>query len=547
MSNNTSYIQVLEPIKLGDYNTNVAISNADWQYNASNYSGSGVATQTAVYSKTLPEIGNGTYITNSYDGSLQNVIWYSINHKYYSQPYNPNGSNEHFTTNTEKRLFYSASVISIPYAYTGEKLNPGSITITTPTYTLTDDSNGNLRNNAISTASFVSSSYLKAYWGFNDVYKQIANNLGLLSGEIIWTQQNYVDDFFFENQKSVVSNVTFETGITSASIATGISANFNGTTSYIKTPYNEKQFVYNKNDDFAISTWIKTPNSQSIVGTDSVILISKRGSERVLKSSLTVASYSDDLRAITSYPWDLSIGTSGSSYPGRIVARRSDGLMSTTITSSIVTDNSWHHIVYQKTGSNLQLYVDGTIISSGSDNLNDHPVNRSNVYFGALNENMSNAYSGSLDEIRFYSKALTQNEITVLSNPTTAYQTNIVGNVFYSSGTIVASSPYSQYNSLATSNWSASFQSTHRVYESQVLVRISKDKFNRTNNPSAANFVLNETPTYIDALLTGSLTPYITTIGLYNETGDLLAIGKLARPLQKRNDVNTNILIRWDF
>ena len=276
-------------------------------------------------------------------------------------------------------------------------------------------------------------------------------------------------------------------------------------------------------------------------------MISKRGSERVLKSSLTVASYSDDLRAITSYPWDLSIGTSGSSYPGRIVARRSDGLMSTTITSSIVTDNSWHHIVYQKTGSNLQLYVDGTIISSGSDNLNDHPVNRSNVYFGALNENMSNAYSGSLDEIRFYSKALTQNEITVLSNPTTAYQTNIVGNVFYSSGTIVASSPYSQYNSLATSNWSASFQSTHRVYESQVLVRISKDKFNRTNNPSAANFVLNETPTYIDALVTGSLTPYITTIGLYNETGDLLAIGKLARPLQKRNDVNTNILIRWDF
>lgn len=547
MSNNTSYVQVLEPIKRIDYNTNVAISNADWQYNASNYSGSGIAAQTAVYSKLLPEIGNGTYITNSYDGSSQNVIWYSINHKYYNQPYSPNESNEHFTTNTEKRLFYSASVIAIPYAYTGEKLNPGSIVITTPTYTLTDDGVGNLRNNAISTASFVSSSYLRAYWGFNDAYKQITNNLGTLSGEIVWTQQGYVEDFFFENQKSTVSNVKFETGITSASVATGISANFNGISSYIKTPYNEKQFVYSKDDDFAVSVWVKASNSQSIAGINSVTLIGKRGSERVLKSSLTTVSYSDDLRTINSYPWDLSIGTSGSSYPGRIVASRSDGLKSTTITSSIITDNNWHHVIYQKTGSNLQLYIDGTVVNSGSDNLNDHPNNRSNVYFGALNENMSNAYSGSLDEIRFYSKGLTQSEINALSNPTTAYQTNVVGNVFYRSGTIVTSSPYSQYNSLTTSNWTASFQSTHRVYESQVLVRISKDKFNRTNNPSAAKFALNETPQFIDAMITGSLTPYITTIGLYNDLGQLLAIGKLARPLQKRSDIDTNILIRWDF
>jgi hypothetical protein len=48
-------------------------------------------------------------------------------------------------------------------------------------------------------------------------------------------------------------------------------------------------------------------------------------------------------------------------------------------------------------------------------------------------------------------------------------------------------------------------------------------------------------------MISGSLTPYITTVGLYNDTGDLVAIGKLARPLQKRSDIDTNILIRWDF
>jgi hypothetical protein len=545
MSNNTSYIQVLEPIKLGDYNTNVSIANADWSYNASNYSGSGIAFQTAVYSKTLPEIGNGTYITNSYDGSLQNLIWYHINHKYYNNPYVASQTFEHHTNDSEKRLFYSASVFSIPYAYTGEKLNPGSVTITTPSFTLTDDGVGNLRNAAISTSSFVSNDYLKAYWSFDDAYKKINNNFGTITDTIEWTSNNLVGSFFLSNQISTVNNVNFQPGLTSASINTGICAQFDGTSSYIKTLYQQKQFDYDKDDDFAISTWVKCSNSQSISELDAAILISMRGSDRTLQSSLTNLTYNTELRTITSYPWDISIGAIGSSYPGRIVARRSDGLYSTTITSSIVTDNNWHHILYQKTGSNLQLYVDGTAMQTTTDNLIDNPVNRSNVYFGALNEYSSGSFNGSLDEIRIYNKALTQTEINALSNPTTAYQTNVVGNVFYRSGMIVTSSPFSQYNSL--SNWTISFQSTHRVYESQVLVRISKDKFNRTNNPSATDFILRDAPRYIGEMISGSLTPYITTVGLYNDTGDLVAIGKLARPLQKRSDIDTNILIRWDF
>jgi len=545
MSNNTSYIQVLEPIKHTDYNTNVSIANANWSYNASNYSGSGIAVQTAVYSKTLPEVGNNTYITNSYDGSLQNLIWYYINHKYYNNPYVAGQTFEHYTNDTEKRLFYSASVISIPYAYTGEKLNPGSVTIYTPSFTLTDDGIGNLRNNAISTSSFVSTNYLKAYWSFDDVYRKINNNFGTLTNTIEWTSDNLIGSLFFPNQVSTVNNVNFQPGLTSASISTGICAQFNGTSSYIKTSYQSNQFEYDKDDDFAISTWVKCANSQSISGLDAAILISMRGSERTLQSSLDNVIYNDELRNITSYPWDISIGASGSNWPGRIVARRSDGLRATTITSSIVTDNNWHHVLYQKTGSNLQLYVDGTAMQATTDNLIDNPVNRSNVYFGALNETSTGSFNGSLDEIRIYSKALTQAEINTLSNPTTAYQTNVVGNVFYRSGTIITSSPFSQYNSLT--NWTASFQSTHRIYESQVLVRISKDKFNRTNNPSATDFALRDTPKFIDEMISGSLTPYITTIGLYNDTGDLVAISKLAKPLQKRSDIDTNILIRWDF
>ena len=41
--------------------------------------------------------------------------------------------------------------------------------------------------------------------------------------------------------------------------------------------------------------------------------------------------------------------------------------------------------------------------------------------------------------------------------------------------------------------------------------------------------------------------PYITTIGLYDNAGQLLAIGKLAQPIQTRSDVDMNFLIRLDL
>jgi hypothetical protein len=50
----------------------------------------------------------------------------------------------------------------------------------------------------------------------------------------------------------------------------------------------------------------------------------------------------------------------------------------------------------------------------------------------------------------------------------------------------------------------------------------------------------------IDEMLSGSLTPYITTIGLYNETNELIAVAKLGAPLQKRTDIDTTIIVKWD-
>ena len=40
--------------------------------------------------------------------------------------------------------------------------------------------------------------------------------------------------------------------------------------------------------------------------------------------------------------------------------------------------------------------------------------------------------------------------------------------------------------------------------------------------------------------------PYVTTVGLYNDNFELLAVGKLAKPLPTSRTTDTTILINFD-
>jgi hypothetical protein len=53
--------------------------------------------------------------------------------------------------------------------------------------------------------------------------------------------------------------------------------------------------------------------------------------------------------------------------------------------------------------------------------------------------------------------------------------------------------------------------------------------------------------TYLSFVTGSDFKPYITTIGLYNDVGQLLAVGKLGQPIRKRSDIDTNILMRIDL
>ena len=47
--------------------------------------------------------------------------------------------------------------------------------------------------------------------------------------------------------------------------------------------------------------------------------------------------------------------------------------------------------------------------------------------------------------------------------------------------------------------------------------------------------------------VSGTLKPYITTIGLYDKQSRMVATAKLSTPVQKLDDVDMNFIVRWDY
>ena len=84
-----------------------------------------------------------------------------------------------------------------------------------------------------------------------------------------------------------------------------------------------------------------------------------------------------------------------------------------------------------------------------------------------------------------------------------------------------------------------SFNSKFTIYEHTAICTLDKGEFNFTTNQT-----MNEE--LFDNLTEGNLTPYITTIGLYNSNGDLIAIGKLPRPLKRAPEVDQTFIIKFD-
>jgi hypothetical protein len=99
---------------------------------------------------------------------------------------------------------------------------------------------------------------------------------------------------------------------------------------------------------------------------------------------------------------------------------------------------------------------------------------------------------------------------------------------------------------ITTPNITCSFESTVTIYETQYKCTIRQNEFNFSQNPSLISGSSNSG--VISSFATGSyFDPYITTVGLYNNNKELLAVAKLAQPLPLSSVTDTSILVNLDL
>lgn len=167
-----------------------------------------------------------------------------------------------------------------------------------------------------------------------------------------------------------------------------------------------------------------------------------------------------------------------------------------------------------------------------------------------------------------------------------------IGNVFYSQGLIVITKTTGP-DTYDFNEFNLEFKSTVTIYEHEFLLTVESGEFNTSTNPTAIEYVgdkpqqqtlellpSGKTVTYkqrsnegypikkqefisaVDPSVSGSfddyeefkltdptgsyLTPYITTIGLYDDELNMVAIGKVARPVKSLPDYPINFMVRLD-
>ena len=99
---------------------------------------------------------------------------------------------------------------------------------------------------------------------------------------------------------------------------------------------------------------------------------------------------------------------------------------------------------------------------------------------------------------------------------------------------------------ITTSNITCSFESTVTIYETQYKCTIRQNEFNFSQNPSLISGSSNSGIIY--SFATGSyFDPYVTTVGLYDNAYNLLAVAKLAQPLPLSSVTDTSILVNLDL
>jgi len=314
------YPSIFKKVDINDVSVNTFQVYKSWSFISGSVTSSALPL-IGIYSdiNTLPALGTELTYNDAIniDDSLQTITYFSINHLFYrwkNEPLKTYGPTD--LNRTKKYLFQSASILSIPQVKIGEGIKPASFTFTGSSLNLASDVYSNLYDIAFNTSSIIDN--VKWYEGFNEYFD--------------------INRINFE-----YSNIEFNDGVPTTSglqLPVGYSAKFSGN-GYLKSSING---YYDRDHDYAISFFISASN----IGTNNELIIAKAS------SSLS-----------PTYPFNIQL--SGSKQ--LVFSAAVSTTFKTQVTSSLILTGSWNHVVCQKSGSSLQMYINNVLHASVTDNL----------------------------------------------------------------------------------------------------------------------------------------------------------------------------------
>jgi len=88
------------------------------------------------------------------------------------------------------------------------------------------------------------------------------------------------------------------------------------------------------------------------------------------------------------------------------------------------------------------------------------------------------------------------------------------------------------------------FKNEHIIYEQEVRCKVGENDFNFSTNPT----ITSDNSGSISSFATGSeFAPYVTTVGLYNENSELLAVAKLSQAISLSSVTDTTFVVKYDL
>ena len=228
-----------------------------------------------------------------------------------------------------------------------------------------------------------------------------------------------------------------------------------------------------------------------------------------------------------------------------------------------------------KTGS-MSASIDlQTATSGGTNNILWHTMNRLCDYYSLENSDYALTFTGSksttirvidIPEIYYDQKILTgsftgsdlnadEESRDIFDNArgglySGSVSGTLVGHIFYNEGlAVITKGDITDFGSVSATNfnWKFYLKGIHEIPVKIFKCRAPAGELNATSNPTFYTIAASGSNKNLREVVSSSLDPFITKIGLYNDLFELVAIAQLAQPVRKNESDSYLFKLRMDW